>query len=203
MQTVERKERVTPKLDEQGMSDVRDCFRVKNEVTYGSGKLPDLLSGVAEGTQSAYREAWVQWAHFMENRPEGVWIEKQEPKWGERLIAWILFETRILGVQVGTIRSKISAIRYWDILSGYPDFSKWTGRYKQVLKSISRKRVAKRNYPFNSELLQMANSRLGETESRTANQKAIFAALVIGFFSPLRVSEMENSRVRCTRRETG
>ena len=107
---------------EYGMSDVRDFFRAKNEVTYGSGKLSDLLSGVAEGTQSAYRTAWIQWSHFMENRPEGVWIEKQEPKWDERLIEWILFETRILGVQVGTIRSKISAVRYRNILSGYPDF---------------------------------------------------------------------------------
>ena len=181
-------------ISECGMSDVRDFPKTKNEVTYGSGELTDLLSGVAEGTQSAYRTAWVQWAQFVENRPEGVWIEKQEPKWGERLIDWILFEARILGVRVGTIRSKISAIRYWNVLSGYPDFSKRAGRYKQVLKSIARKLVVKRNYPFNLELLQITNQKLGEPDSRTTEQNAILAALLVGFFFLIRVSEIENLR---------
>ena len=85
-------------------------FQEKNEATDGSGKIIDLLSGVAGSTQRAYKTAWDQWAHFTENRPSEAWIEKQEPRWGERLIGWVLFETRILRLQASTIRSKVSAV---------------------------------------------------------------------------------------------
>ena len=180
---------------EFGVSDVRDFFRIRNEVVYGSGKVDDLLSGVAESTRSAYQTAWTHWAHFTASHSEGVWIEEHKPKWDGRLIDWILFEARILGNQVGTIRSKISAIRYWNILSGYPDFAKWSGRYKQVLKSITRKDAVKRNYPFNLELLHLADLELGTAGERIKENKAIYATLAMGFFFLFRMKEMENLRM--------
>ena len=76
---------------EYGESEVRDFFRTKNELVYGSGKVDDLLSGAAESTRSAHKTAWAQWSHFNAHHPAGVWIEEYFPKWGERIIDWILF----------------------------------------------------------------------------------------------------------------
>ena len=124
---------------------------------------------------------------------------RTQAKWGERLVDWILLDSRILGNQVGTTRSKVSAIRYWDIFPGYPDFAKWSGRYKQVLKSISRKDAANRNYPFNLELLHLADLELGTVEERSKENKAIYATLKMGFFFLFRMKEMENLRMRDVR----
>ena len=77
----------------------------------------------------------------------------------------------------------MSAVRYRDILSGYPDFPKWTGRYEQVLKRVARKNAVKRNYPFNLELLHMEDVGLGRTEGRTTNNKSGYSALAMGFSS--------------------
>ena len=106
---------------------------------------------------------------------------KARPKWDERIIDWDLFETRFLGIQARTVRSKVSAIRYWAVLSGFPDFPKWDGRYKQVLKIAPRRNVAKRNYPFNLELLHLADIGLGHIEERSAHDKAVYSALTVGF----------------------
>ena len=104
---------------EQGMSNDRDFFKIKNEVVYGIGKLSDLLSGVAQSTQAAYQAAWAQWAHFTALHPAGAWVEKHEPKWDGWMIDWILLEARILGLQACTERGKGDAVRYWGILSGF------------------------------------------------------------------------------------
>ena len=67
--------------------------------------------------------------------------------------------------------------------SRVPRFPKWTGRYKQVLESVSRKNAVKRNYPFNLELLHLADVGLGSTDGRTANNKSAYSALAMGFSS--------------------
>ena len=60
-----------------------------------------------------------------------------------------------------------------------------------MLESVSRRNVVKRNYPFNLELLRLTDIGLGPIEERSANDKAVYSALTMGFFFMFRVSEME------------
>ena len=80
-------------------------------------------------------------------------------------------------------------------MSGFPDFPKWDGRYKQVLRSVARKNTIKRNYPFNLELLRLTDIDLGPIEERSAHDKAVYDALTMGFFFLFRASEMEGLRM--------
>ena len=135
-------------------SDVLTFFKENAQLMLGAGKLDDLLSGIAKGTRGGYITAWKHRFQFTLRTPGERWITKVGPRWDETLIDWVLFETRILGLQASTMRSKLSGLRYWHLLSGYPDWSKWSGRYKQVLKSVAGKDRIQRNYPFNLELMQ-------------------------------------------------
>ena len=184
-------------------SDVRSFFETKTQHIFGIGKLNDLLSGIAEGTRAGYISAWKHWFQFTQRTPEKRWITAISPMWGETLINWIIFETRIMGLQASTVRAKISGLRYWHLLSGYPDWGKWSGRYKQVLNSVAKKDVVLRNYPFNLELMSWIYRDFGHpiTEDTLggdhySSKFELCAAMTIGFFFLLRVSELGNLRMR-------
>ena len=127
-----------PTPSEHGLPNVRDFPELGSEVAYAGGRLIGLQPGVSKGTQSGYKTVWRHRSQATSNHSSGVWIEKKEPKWDERLISCALFETGTLGLQASTVRGKIAAARQWDILSGLPGFSKRSGRYKQILKSVAR-----------------------------------------------------------------
>ena len=78
---------------------------------FGPGKLEDLLSGIAKSTRGRYVAAWKHWLQFTLRTPEKRWIATVGPKWNETIVDRILFETRILGLQASTVRSKISGSR--------------------------------------------------------------------------------------------
>ena len=91
---------------------------------------------------------------------------------------------------------------YWRLLSGYHDWGKWRGRYKQVLRSIAKEDVARRNYPFNLELISWIREQYDfcndhgkeVAESAIMVRYEMYSALTIGFFYLLRVCEIENLR---------
>ena len=55
--------------------------------------------------------------------------------------------------------------------------------------------MEKRNYPFNLELIHLADIGLGSIEERTMSNKAVYSAMTMGFFFLFRASEMENLRM--------
>ena len=119
---------------------------------------------------------------------------------GEALSGWILFETRILGLQASTVRSKISGLGYWHLLSGFPDWSKWSGRYKKVLRSAAKQDVTCRNYPFNLGLVNWVYAAFRHPIGPDARVERghhspkyeICEAMTSGFFFLLRASEIGN-----------
>ena len=191
-------------------SDVRSFFLNKTQQVFGIGKLNDLLSGIAEGTRAGYVSAWKHWFQFTRRPPESRWITEIGPRWDETVINWILFETRIMGLQASTMGTKISGLRYWHLLSVFPDWGKWSGRYKQVLNNVAEKDVARRNYPFNLELTNWIYSDFGSPigldsfggGTDNSVKFELCAAMTIGFFFLLRVSELENLRMRDIRIST-
>ena len=151
MSTASGGEQPEPYVCERSLldSDAMSFFEEQAYQAFGPGRLEDLMSGIAASTRASYITSWTHWHHFTLRAPQKRWITQVDPRWDDTLIDWILFETRILGLQVSTMRSKISGLRYWHLLSGYPDWSKWAGRYRQVLRSVAKKDMVRRNYPFN------------------------------------------------------
>ena len=107
----------------------------------------------------------------------------------------------------------MSGLRYWRLLSGYPDWSKWDGRYKQVLRIVDKKDCIRRNYQFNLELMFWTNRNVTAlTDWQTLDKAALclqnnelFSAMRIGFFLLLRISAIEGLSMKDVRiaREDG
>ena len=178
------------------------------ERVFGVGKLEDLLSGASEGTGMTYITYWKHWFQFTTNTPEKRWVFEMNPRWDEQIINWILFGNVVLGLKAGAMCAKISALRYWLLLSGFPDFSKRSGRYKQVLKSVGEDDITMRNYPFNLELTQWVKDEVatrkadGISRPETNHGAEQFAAMAVGFFYLLRVGEIDNLRMKDSGIET-
>lgn len=99
-----------------------------------------------------------------------------------------------------TIRGKVSALRFWHILSGLSDFAKEGVRYKEVQKSLMRSTSVNREIPFGLELLQWAYDQsilIGGLDSPV--QDELFCASTLGFYYLLRVSEIEGLRMKDVR----
>ena len=188
-------------------SDVTSFFKDRAYQVFGPGRLEDLMSGIAASTRASYITEWNRCRQFALRTPHKRRITQVDPRWDDVLIDWVLFETRISGLQVSTTRSKISGLRYWHTLSGYPDWSKWAGRYKQLLRIVAKKDMIRRNYPFNLELMLRAKKNvttctewqtLNKSDSRRLNDE-LFSAMRIGLFFLLRISEIECLRMRDVR----
>ena len=153
-------------LPDDSTSDVGSFFLNRTNHVAGAGKLGDLSSGISEGPRASYVSAWKHCAQFTQRALEKRWISVIGPKWDETLAGWILFGTRILGIQASTMRPKISGLRYWHLLPGFPDWGKWSGRYKQVLSSVAKKDATCRNYSSNLELMNWIMRDLGAQSFR-------------------------------------
>ena len=97
-------------------------------------------------------------------------------------------------IKHGTRKSGISEILGYTV--GVPRFFEMGREIQTSTEGCGSGNSARRNYPFNLEMLQLADLGLGKLEARTVSNRAAYAALTVGFFSLLRVSEMENMRMR-------
>ena len=96
----------------------------------------------------------------------------------------------MMGNTAPTITSKISAIRYWHVISGYPDFSVGGGRFRHVLKGLRREHKVKRKLPVTFEILDWIYHEYWQGDASTLRTE-VMAAILIGFFFLLRISEVE------------
>ena len=96
-----------------------------------------------------------------------------------------------------TIRGKVSALRFWHILSGLSAFAKEGGRYKEVLKSLMRGTSVNRKIPFGLDLLQWAYEQSVVAGGLDSNvQDELLCASTLGFYYLLRVGEIEGLRMK-------
>ena len=207
MEEVRNANQIQPLVCEvEDVSNVRNFSGKQHNTVFGTGKLNDLLPGISKGTRGTYLGAWQHRVQFASMKADQRRISAETATWGENITNWILFETRVMGIKASTVRNKVSSLRYWHILAGYPDFGKWSCMYKQVLNSIAKGDTTLRNYPFNLELMKWAKEEVStpgkHPESRLNSTGAgIFAAVSVGFFFLLRINEIENLRMKDIRIE--
>ena len=90
---------------------------------------------------------------FMVNQDKSPRIVRSDPHWHGNLIDFVMFESEIIGNAAPTICGKVSAIRFWHVIVGYPDFALGGGRYRQVLKALRRDHNVQRKLPVNHDML--------------------------------------------------
>ena len=115
-------------------------FPADATICFGEERLAAVLPGIAPSTRSKYINHWGHWESFTSGRGMEPWIIRTSPDWDDALIDFILFETRVMGNTVDVAKGKISGIRFWHLLIGFPDFTVGGGRCLKVLKSARRSR---------------------------------------------------------------
>ena len=105
----------------------------------GEERLNALLSGIAPATRRRYLSVWNQWSYFTTMRQKTNWMTKGDPNWDADLIDFVMFESKLMKNTCDTIRVEISALRFWHIVCGMGDFTKFGGMCKQVLKGMRRR----------------------------------------------------------------
>ena len=151
-----------------------------------------LLSGVAPATRQRYLSAWNQWAYFASMRNHPARLVKTHPNWDGDLVDFIMLEARVAKNTSDSTHVKISAIRFRHVISGLDDFTKYGGRYQQVLKGMKRDHMATRKIPFSLDMLEWIYTDFLQNDLSDVFRVELYTSAVLGFFFLLRIGELEN-----------
>ena len=121
-----------------------------------------------------------------------MWLVKTHPNWAADLIDFIMFEARVVKNASDSIRAKISAIRFWNVISGLDDFTKYGGRCQQVSKWMKRYHNVKRKIPFSLDMLEWIYTDFLQNDLSDVFRVELYTSAVLGFFFLLRIGELEN-----------
>ena len=128
-------------------------------------------------------------------RGKPVWLFKTNPNWGDDLIDFIMFEFHVMKNTSDTIRVKLSAIKFWHVITGLGDFTKFGGRYLQVLKGMKRQRRVSRKIPFSLDMAEWMYRNFLAPDMANQMRIELYTATVLGFFFLLRIGELEKLRM--------
>ena len=153
------------------------------------------MAGMRSGTSVRYIASWRQWARFCEIRGIEHWLIENRPGWGEALLDYILRLHELLAISDRTIASHISGIRYFHLLSGYPESSATGSRCRILLKSLTACNPPMRKLHLDVDLLMLMHPHY-YTGTTSQEAKSIRGAIVLSCFFLLRTSECRNLPVR-------
>ena len=158
---------------------------------YGDHRIMAIISGISPTTRSRYISGRNRRVIFPEGQQRSPWISRDNDNWDELLIGFILFAANVMGNACPKIRGKLPAIRFWRVVSGRADFSSGGGSFKQVMKSLRRKRKVNRKRPVTYDMLQWLYRDFWLSGPTSGARCGIMCAVLLGFFFLLRISEIE------------
>ena len=162
-------------------------FCLKEKASIYTNSANAILSWVAVSTRSRCETGWKRCYMFMVNQNKSPWVTRDNPAWGNDLIDFLIFGSEIIGDSVPTICAKVSSIRFWHIVVGFPDFALGGGRYRQVLKAPKRPRQVKRKLPVNHDMLYWLCRNFLEGDPLVISRcELVCAILMVFFFLPLK-----------------
>ena len=176
-----------------GIRDPNDHFQAKLDYARTTAKVDLLMGKLSTGARKSYNSAWKHWCLFRRIQGKDCWLDLTAKQWDEDLLDWIIHEWHIMHLPAGSIRSKLSGIRYMHMISGYGDLSKAGGRAGLMLSAIGQREHSKSKLPLPSEVLQWIYENLGVAQS-TPTVKKVWNALIVGFCFLMRGSEVANLR---------
>ena len=163
----------------------------------GRDKTKFFLDNLAVSTRTGYWSAWNQWNEFAEQRGRSPWIQyrNDDDEWGGNFLEFLLFHSEVMKRKSSTSGTKVAAVRYFHLINGKGDFTAMGLRVKTLVNGVSKREVPNAKRPYNIELIQEIKKKIDESGNPNQQGDAmIFAAVVMGFFFLLRVSEIANIR---------
>ena len=121
--------------------------------TFGVERMRAILPGIAHGTRDRYLGARRHWVGFTNGHKKSHWVARSNFNWDGDLVDFMLPESKMMGNAAPTIASKVSAVRFWHVISGYPDFSVGGGRFRFVWNGLMRDYKVERKQPVTFEML--------------------------------------------------
>ena len=134
--------------------DPNDHFQAKLDYASSTAKVDLLMGKLSLGTRRSYMAAWKHWCLFRRLQGKNCWMDLQAKLRDEDLLDWIIHEWHIMHLSAGSIRAKLSGIRYMHMISGYGDLNKAGGRAGLTLSAIGQRELSKSKLPSPSELAQ-------------------------------------------------
>ena len=164
---------------------------------FDKAKLESLLSGLADSARISYQSSWLAWELFCFVRSISTWLVPGEPGWGEPLLDFLIWTSKVLGKRSSTLKTRFSAIRFMHLVNGNVDFPLQAHRAKAMMKGLKKSEWVVRKHPFNTDLLRWMHSELivksgDRNGGRGSMYMELFTACVLDFFYLLRISELGN-----------
>ena len=161
-------------------------------------KMEVLMQSISAATKVGYRRSWKHRVSFCKGRNQAVWLDSRDEGWGGNLMNFILSEHDVLWLRASTIRGKVSAIRFFHLVSGKNDFARVGARWKFLIKGLSTAdKSVNRRLPYNTELLEFGRQKLLiDSPERDHRFGRVWIATLVGFMFLLRASELEALHVR-------
>ena len=127
-------------------------------------KLEALFSGLADSERVSYQSSWMAWGRFCFVRGSPIWLAPGEPGWGEPLLDFLIWPSKVLGRRSSTLKTRFSAIRFMRLINGNVDFPLQAHRAKAMMKGLKKREGVMRKHPFNTDLLRWAQAELVKRE---------------------------------------
>ena len=117
------------------------------------------------------------------------WLDTDVHNWDKELLSFPTWEHVVTKNGGGTIATRFSAIRYLHLIEGKGDFEGKAFRARALIEAAKRRKGANRRLPINPEMLSRGKQKLN-LDTPTGSE--IWATLMLGFHSALRIEEIEN-----------
>ena len=161
--------------------------------TFGTDRMGAILSGISPGTRPRYLSAWRHWVGFMRGKGENPWIARSSFNWGDDLIDFMLCEAKMMGNDAPTIAGEISAVRFWRIISGYPDCPLGGGAIPTSAEKFEENtRLSENTHRLSKSLTgNWIRSEFWEAGASPGARTEPFCAVIMGFFSYFALSSWD------------
>ena len=174
-----------------GSTDPQKFMDDRLERAMSIGKIEILTSTVAPSTCSRYQSGWNSWQEFCDGMKISPHLDPSIKGWGEIVLDFLTWEHRIMGVGYSALVTRCCAILFARLIEGC-DLSNASFRIRSFLKAAKRLNPVMKKIPGTVELSTWISSHFIDSQSLPDNQ--LWAALMVGFFFCMRVSEIENLR---------
>ena len=139
---------------------LNDVMKTQFQTVFSQAKLEALVSGLSDSTRVSYQSSWMAWGRFCFVRNISVWLLPGEPGWGEPLLDFLIWTSKVLGEISSTLKTRFSAIRFMHLINGNIDFSPQAHRAKAMMRGLKKREGVQRKYPFNTDLLRWMQTEL-------------------------------------------
>ena len=112
---------------------LNDVTKGRFHTVFDKAKLEALFSGLADSARVSYQSSWLAWGRFCFVRGISMWLTPGDPGWGEPLLDFLIWTSKVLGRRSPTLKTRSASIRFMRLIDGNVDFSLQSHRAKAMM----------------------------------------------------------------------